>query len=1065
MTSYNNSTPVAHHGQPSHVPVSVPVPAPNPAIPAGTFVPGTKIQVGEHRVVIQRYLSEGGFAHVYLVRLPRPIDGTDQAVLKRVAVPDKETLRAMRTEVETMKRLKGHRHIVTYLDSHASELKGGGYEVFLLMEYCDGGGLIDFMNTRLQHRLTEPEILNIFSDIAEGVACMHYLKPPLLHRDLKVENVLITMHGSKRKFKLCDFGSAAIPKPAPQTVVECRAMDEDIQRHTTMQYRSPEMVDVYRKQPIDEKSDIWALGVLLYKLCYYTTPFEDQGQLAILNASYRFPSYPVFSDKLKQLIASMLRENQVSRPNIYQVLRESCAMQGRELPIHDIYANRSKSSEPQGKEKQLPPERKTGGTSTVGAIYSPPQQQQAQVLPDITPMRRGRPTTSNHNMPSQAPTKVTSGDPFAALDAKSGASPESDEFSSRFPTLDQFSLLHDHGTNFDFDSPTSPQSVSNGPTAQLNRRVAEHLADDAFARPPTKSDPVSESHGQASDSNLAQSVAAKTELPRASPPLGSPYKPTSAPPRQVAEKSKASTIISNNPELQAISSTLPQPKQEAPSKPMKPIMVSTGTMTSPPVDIQTRDYPPIHRFPPAEQHRSTSLPRQQNMLTSSQTRLDANQIPRPSLSPRIPSLQSQSDVTGHASSSRPSLEVGRPSAEYIEAVGRSSSNTGRSRPASMYLESSMDYLREREAAIKPSRTPGYPSPKIAPDAGSPRIEPQDESTIESNVEFLRTMEDHDSRKKDKIVKQHSKRSSLTSLSGTKNIIAGKFGDAFKRFEGNPSGSSARTPSPLKDRESHSLTPIAGSEATDGRSDDGHFLIETELSPEMRREIEAQSLADEERRVEAAAAEYKLKTAAREAGDPAPALLPRSIGGVSRASSIQNRVQNLLEESQKSAQQIQRTASGYGKFSDEAAARTREEKELPELPPRPAGTSHGPPPKPPTTSSEALARARSSGQGHSSVSRLVPPIKPNPAPKPTHLNNLPTGGRRSPTKQRFPSSHAFRASSDQLVGVGLPGRPMLDMTFQEKEDYIQDFSKRFPSLSSIEMVERDIDAEVDRKGGR
>jgi AP2-associated kinase len=299
----------------------MPVPVQAPVIPAGTFVPGTKIQVGEHRVVIQKYLSEGGFAHVYLVKLPRPVDGTDKAVLKRVAVPDKETLRSMRTEVETMKRLKGHRPIVTYMDSHASELKGGGYEVFLLMEYCNGGGLIDFMNTRLQHRLTEPEILNIFSDIAEGVACMHYLKPPLLHRDLKVENVLITMHGSKRKFKLCDFGSSAPPKPAPQTVVECRLLDEDIQRHTTMQYRSPEMVDVYRKQPIDEKSDIWALGVLLYKLCYYTTPFEDQGQLAILNASYRFPSYPVFSDRLKQLVGKSsnarsphLRANKAQRP-------------------------------------------------------------------------------------------------------------------------------------------------------------------------------------------------------------------------------------------------------------------------------------------------------------------------------------------------------------------------------------------------------------------------------------------------------------------------------------------------------------------------------------------------------------------------------------------------------------------------------------------------------------------------------------------------------------------------------------------------------------------------------
>jgi AP2-associated kinase len=277
-----------------------------PGAPAGTFSPGTKIQVGNHRVVIQKYLSEGGFAHVYLVKMPTPINGTDQAVLKRVAVPDKDSLRGMRIEVETMKRLKGHRAIVTYIDSHASELRGGGYEVFLLMEYCNGGGLIDFMNTRLQHRLTEPEILHIFADVAEGVACMHYLRPPLLHRDLKVENVLINVAGSVRKFKLCDFGSAAAPRPAPTTAVECRLMDEDVQKHTTMQYRSPEMVDVYRKQPIDEKSDIWALGVLLYKLCYYTTPFEDQGQLAILNASYKFPSYPVFSDRLKGLIGTSL---------------------------------------------------------------------------------------------------------------------------------------------------------------------------------------------------------------------------------------------------------------------------------------------------------------------------------------------------------------------------------------------------------------------------------------------------------------------------------------------------------------------------------------------------------------------------------------------------------------------------------------------------------------------------------------------------------------------------------------------------------------------------------------
>ncbi len=173
------------------------------------------------------------------------------------------------------------------------------------MEYCNGGGLIDFMNTRLQHRLTEPEILKIFSDVAQGVSCMHYLKPPLLHRDLKVENVLITSTGSSKLYKLCDFGSTAPARPAATNAQEGRLIEEDVQKNTTLQYRSPEMIDVYRKQPIDEKSDIWALGVLLYKLCYYTTPFEEQGQMAILNASFKYPAYPSFSDRIKKLIGTL----------------------------------------------------------------------------------------------------------------------------------------------------------------------------------------------------------------------------------------------------------------------------------------------------------------------------------------------------------------------------------------------------------------------------------------------------------------------------------------------------------------------------------------------------------------------------------------------------------------------------------------------------------------------------------------------------------------------------------------------------------------------------------------
>ena len=156
------------------------------------------------------------------------------------------------------------------------------------------------MNRRLRERLTEAEILTIFVDVCEGVAAMHNLKPPLLHRDLKVENIL---QASATSFKLCDFGSATIVNPKPlSTTQEIRALEADLNRHTTLQYRAPEMVDPFLRRPVDEKSDVWALGVLLYKLCYYTTPFEEHGPLAILNVQYKIPPYPVYSSHMITLV-------------------------------------------------------------------------------------------------------------------------------------------------------------------------------------------------------------------------------------------------------------------------------------------------------------------------------------------------------------------------------------------------------------------------------------------------------------------------------------------------------------------------------------------------------------------------------------------------------------------------------------------------------------------------------------------------------------------------------------------------------------------------------------------
>ncbi|CAH6720853.1 actin-regulating kinase Prk1p [[Candida] jaroonii] len=323
--------------------------------PPNAYKPGLKLTVGSHNVSIIKYISQGGFAHVYTCTIDPPFQGNSVACLKRVVVPSKWQLNLLRQEVDAMKRLRGNPTIVSYIDSHASRLNetiasvgmggvGGDkqqYEVFLLMEYCSNNGLIDFMNTRLTNKLTEPEILVIMKDITLAVAMCHHLQPPLLHRDIKIENVLLD---DKRTYKLCDFGSAVGYSPVPKNSQEFNELFEDIMQHTTPQYRSPEMIELSRGFPIDDKADIWALGCFLYKLCYYTTPFENQRQTSlqdlehsILNCAqtlkipHNMPGSN-FSPRMKNIIKCCLREDPRRRPNAVQLLEELCAMMNQKVP-------------------------------------------------------------------------------------------------------------------------------------------------------------------------------------------------------------------------------------------------------------------------------------------------------------------------------------------------------------------------------------------------------------------------------------------------------------------------------------------------------------------------------------------------------------------------------------------------------------------------------------------------------------------------------------------------------------------------------------------------------------
>ncbi|OCU00355.1 hypothetical protein XELAEV_18006129mg [Xenopus laevis] len=266
--------------------------------------------IGRYQVTVEELLAEGGFSTVFLVRT----HGGICCALKRMYVNNVPDLNICKREITIMKELSGHKNIVGYLDCVINSAGNNVWEVLILMEYCKAGQVVNQMNQRLQSGFTEHENLRIFCDTCEAVARLHQCKTPIVHRDLKVENILLNDNGN---YVLCDFGSSTnrILHPQKDGV---NIVEEEIKKYTTLSYRAPEMINLYGGKPITTKADIWALGCLLYKLCFFTLPFGES-QVAICDGNFTVPDNSRYNHKLHCLIRYMLEPDQEKRPDIYQV--------------------------------------------------------------------------------------------------------------------------------------------------------------------------------------------------------------------------------------------------------------------------------------------------------------------------------------------------------------------------------------------------------------------------------------------------------------------------------------------------------------------------------------------------------------------------------------------------------------------------------------------------------------------------------------------------------------------------------------------------------------------------
>ncbi|XP_074918106.1 AP2-associated protein kinase 1 [Chelonoidis abingdonii] len=276
---------------------------------AGSGYVGRVFHIGRYQVTVDEVLAEGGFAIVFLVRTNNGM----KCALKRMYVNNEHDLQVCKREIQIMRDLSGHKNIVGYIDSSVNSVSSGDvWEVLILMDFCRGGQVVNLMNQRLQMGFTENEVLQIFCDTCEAVARLHQCKMPIIHRDLKVTH---------------RYQWYRVELSLTNKAFSCR--------YTTLSYRAPEMVNLYSGKLITTKADIWALGCLLYKLCYFTLPFGES-QVAICDGNFTIPDNSRYSQDMHCLIRYMLEPDPDKRPDIYQVSYFAFKLIKRECPVPNV---------------------------------------------------------------------------------------------------------------------------------------------------------------------------------------------------------------------------------------------------------------------------------------------------------------------------------------------------------------------------------------------------------------------------------------------------------------------------------------------------------------------------------------------------------------------------------------------------------------------------------------------------------------------------------------------------------------------------------------------------------
>jgi serine/threonine protein kinase len=268
------------------------------------FAPGPAMQGGvrRRRVNLQRRftivseMARGSMSRVY-----RAVDGeTGRTVCLKVQLPEKNQAAIARASAQEARPPEGeiavqivHPHVVRTFE-HGDSNKG---EHYLVMEYIDGVSFQYIRESRLARTAQRVELL---AQAAEGLAAVH--AAGFMHHDINPRNFLVDR---EQQAKLIDFGLAIPNTPA---------FRRPGNRTGTVQYMAPELL---RREPIDERIDIFAFGVMAFEFLTDRMPYDASNNATMM--LQRINTEPLdpakVAPKLSEEICEILRKLTARKPD------------------------------------------------------------------------------------------------------------------------------------------------------------------------------------------------------------------------------------------------------------------------------------------------------------------------------------------------------------------------------------------------------------------------------------------------------------------------------------------------------------------------------------------------------------------------------------------------------------------------------------------------------------------------------------------------------------------------------------------------------------------------------